>query len=125
MSCCSHLCSVVWSLLANGTVIAWNPYTRERISTVSASHMSVVLLVPWHVVNMPPCMALWFVTSHILYVPCYYSISTLEIFTVLNLAPINIGCASSMYVCMHVCVCMCTHLLVGWNMITHLLYIMQ
>ena len=28
-------CSVVWSLLANGTVIAWNPFTREKINSVS------------------------------------------------------------------------------------------
>ena len=33
-------CSVVWSLLANGTVIAWNPFTREKINSVSHEYDS-------------------------------------------------------------------------------------
>ena len=31
------MCSVVWSLLANGTLIAWNPYSREKMASVSIS----------------------------------------------------------------------------------------
>ena len=118
---CSHLCSVVWSLLANGTVIAWNPYTRERISTVCSSHVSVVILLPWWCgictvsSEYETCMVGQFVISHL-----YFACTVLFLYGLFrNMISHHMEMVLRCYiwdcVCLSVCLCQsaCVHTVIG------------